>query len=81
MTTNAVVNDAPPFKLNLGVFVKLKCQLKNIDCTCTTEKFIIIIFHLGLLGFGQEIGTEETFPLRELAHLLFQVHQSIGRLL
>jgi V-type H+-transporting ATPase subunit A len=32
-------------------------------------------------GLDKKIGTEETFPLRELADLLFQVHQSIGRLL
>lgn len=29
----------------------------------------------GLLGTGQEAGTEEAFPIRELAHFLLQVHQ------
>ena len=41
--------------------------------------------HLGhcasLLGIGQETGSKKTFPLGQLADLLFQIHQSIGRLL
>ena len=36
---------------------------------------------LGVLGSGQEVGSEETFPFCELVDLLQQVHEGPGRLL
>ena len=38
-------------------------------------------FTLGLLGFGQEVGSAQTLPVCQLADLLLEVHARARRLL
>ena len=47
----------------------------------TDRIYYIFYFCLGVLGSGQKVGSEETFPVCELVDLLQQVHEGPGRLL
>lgn len=53
-------------------------ELYKIRCALLFPPFFPL---LGVLGFGQEAGSEEALPIRQLAHQLQQIHPRPGWIL